>query len=195
MGWSRSRARAFPQSAWKTSRARRFRRCSKGARPRAMTRSSSARAPCAASTGGSGTRFGCRSMVRPSRCASSAEPSFPSSARGVSSPPTSATAPQSAAKYFVDSESPPGQRYSVVLIRLRAGADVAANTARLTRSLKQFDFCGGDPGCVKSADPPGDISNYGRIQGTTYALAAASGHHGHRRSRAWLDHVRPTQAS
>lgn len=75
------------------------------------------------------------------------------------------------AKYFADPESP-GQPHTVVLVRLRRGADVAANQARLTRSLRAYAFCGGDAGCVKSADPPGDISNYGRIRGTIVALAA-----------------------
>ena len=80
--------------------------------PLAMTRSSSARAPCDASTGRSGTRFECRSMARPRRMRIS-RPSRLSQAgrRGASSRPTSAMAPQCAAKYFADAESP-GQPFS-----------------------------------------------------------------------------------
>ena len=111
-------------------------------------------------------------MVRRTGCASSAEPLSKLGA-GSFKPTNLGDGAALRAKYFVDSESPPGQPYSVVLIRLRPGADVAANRGSSHALLKQFAFCGGDPGCVKSADPPGDISNYGRIRGTTFVLAAS----------------------
>lgn len=76
------------------------------------------------------------------------------------------------ARYFGNGPEP-DERFTGLLIRLRGGADVAANRTRLNQVLGPMEFCGGDSGCVSRADPPGDISNYGRTRGTTFALAAA----------------------
>jgi ABC-type antimicrobial peptide transport system permease subunit len=69
----------------------------------------------------------------------------------------------------------PGERYSVVLIRLAPGADVDAARARLNRVLGPEGFCSSEPDCVRPAERPGDISNYARIRSTVLALAAALG--------------------
>ncbi|MDQ1499528.1 MAG: putative transport system permease protein [Actinomycetota bacterium] len=72
---------------------------------------------------------------------------------------------------FADPSAPPEQAYTVLLVKLRPGADVAANQRRLDRDIGSLSFCGGIPGCVSPAERPGDISNYARVRGTPLALA------------------------
>ncbi|HYT40681.1 MAG TPA: FtsX-like permease family protein, partial [Acidimicrobiia bacterium] len=72
---------------------------------------------------------------------------------------------------FADPSAPPEQAYTALLVKLRPGADVAANQRRLDRDIGSLSFCGGVPGCVARAGRPGDISNYARVRGTPLALA------------------------
>jgi putative ABC transport system permease protein len=76
------------------------------------------------------------------------------------------------AALFAD-PSAPDDRYNLLLIRLKPGADVAATHDRINRFLSPQFFCGGDPDCVHSAERPGDISNFTRIRGTSFGLATA----------------------
>jgi ABC-type lipoprotein release transport system permease subunit len=96
---------------------------------------------------------------------------FPKLGAGSFSPTNLGEGVAANAALFAD-PSTPDQRYTVVLIRLRPGADVDAVRARLNPKLRNLDFCGGDPGCVAGADRPGDISNATRVRGTSFALAA-----------------------
>jgi ABC-type lipoprotein release transport system permease subunit len=75
------------------------------------------------------------------------------------------------AGHFAD-PSTPGQKYTFLLIRLPPGADVAAGAARISKQFAGLDFCTGDPKCAKTAEPPGDISDYARVRSTSRALAA-----------------------
>jgi MFS family permease len=69
----------------------------------------------------------------------------------------------------------PEELYTLMLIRLRPGADVAAARERLNRFLAPQGFCLSEPDCVRPAERPGDISNYDRVRGTSLALAVALG--------------------
>lgn len=67
----------------------------------------------------------------------------------------------------------PDEKYTVVLIRLKPGVDVAAARARLNPPFAPDYFCGGEPICLRAAERPGDISSLSQIRGTTLLLAGA----------------------
>jgi ABC-type lipoprotein release transport system permease subunit len=66
-----------------------------------------------------------------------------------------------------------GGRYSVVLIRMRPGADLVAAQRRIGTVLRPMELCGGDRDCVQRASRPGDVRNYTRVRGTGVVLSAA----------------------
>jgi len=96
---------------------------------------------------------------------------FPKIGAGSFSPTNLGEGAVTRAQRFVDPEAPAGDKYGFLLVRLRAGANLAANRIRLSRSLAGMAFCGGDPNCAKTAERPGDISNYARVRRTPLVLA------------------------
>jgi ABC-type lipoprotein release transport system permease subunit len=66
-----------------------------------------------------------------------------------------------------------GGRYSVLLIQMEPGRDLAVAQRQLSQVLRPMEFCGGDPDCVQVASRPGDVSNYTRVRGTGVVLSAA----------------------
>jgi putative ABC transport system permease protein len=66
-----------------------------------------------------------------------------------------------------------GGRYSVLLIRMKPGTDLAIAQQQLAKVLRPMEFCGGDRDCVQRASRPGDVSNYARVRGTGVVLSAA----------------------
>jgi len=66
----------------------------------------------------------------------------------------------------------PDEKYTVVLVRLKPGADLEQSRDRLNRFFAPQFFCEGEPNCVQSAERPGDLSNFARIRGTALLLAA-----------------------
>jgi ABC-type antimicrobial peptide transport system permease subunit len=66
-----------------------------------------------------------------------------------------------------------GGRYSVLLIRMKSGTELAAAQQQLSKVLRPMEFCGGDTDCVQRATRPGDVSNYARVRGTGVVLSAA----------------------
>jgi predicted lysophospholipase L1 biosynthesis ABC-type transport system permease subunit len=97
---------------------------------------------------------------------------FPKLGAGSFAPTNLGEGAATTANNFADPGAP-DEKYSIVLIRLRPGADVAAAQARMSRILNPQFFCGGDDDCVKTAERPGDISNFTRVRGTSLFLAAA----------------------
>jgi len=109
-------------------------------------------------------------QARPRRMKIVGRAVFPKLGAGSFSPTNLGEGAATAASLFADPTAP-GQPYNLMLIRLRPGADRAADQARLQKTLGHLEFCGGDPDCVQAASRPGDVSNFTRIRGTSLVLS------------------------
>lgn len=96
---------------------------------------------------------------------------FPRLGAGTFSPTNLGEGAAVPAKVFADPEAPGGEKYTYLLVGLRPGADLSASVSRLNREFGDLSLCGGDPGCAKTAERPGDITNYARVRGTPLVLA------------------------